>query len=322
MERHFNMGYGDQYVELKKAQQSGRLEEQSQFLNAMQAFGQFMNQRQELQQNAPYRDAMAQQALADAQYKQAQLKAYNSMMNSGMGQPSYGQPYGMGQPQGGLVKSYKNPFTGQTIVPQEWLDYESSKQDKKAQSLINKEVQVAQAKKANDAVSNILPAIDQFQSLKKSYQVGFNPISVNLEKKDLLGAGLAKVKGALTVAAANVGLNPEARTYLQNLDVFATSLSRGVFQEKGTLTDKDRSVITKMFNLALANKEEASTAFTKIEEIMQKGLIRNYVVKNKITGDSIIDQPGISDSFKQYYLDAKKLGFEDDEIFKEFLKDE
>lgn len=122
--------------------------------------------------------------------------------------------------------------------------------------------------------TNSLGAIDSFNSLRNTYYEGFTPVDIKVDEATLFDATSNKAKQFAKKLDAQLGRNPAASTYLNNLKGFATTISRGGFQEKGTLTDTDRAVVVNMFNLTLANKEEADYAFGTIGEILAKPSIR------------------------------------------------
>ena len=149
-------------------------------------------------------------------------------------------------------------------------------------------------KEYDKVYSASLGAIDTFNSLKNSYYEGFAPVNVKVDTATLFDTTGAKIKGLTKKLDAALGKNPAARTYLQNLKGFATTISRGALAERGTLTDTDRKVVVDMFNLALANKEEADYAFGVMGEILAKPALRAAQFRMKKFGESYdsVELPG------------------------------
>ena len=116
--------------------------------------------------------------------------------------------------------------------------------------------------------------IDALESLKQSYYTGFTPVNLNIDKATLFDTTGAKISGLEKKIEAAIGKNPAAKAYLDQLSGFATTISRGGLAERGTLTDTDRKVVVKMFNLALASKAEADYAFDTIGNILSKPSVR------------------------------------------------
>ena len=131
------------------------------------------------------------------------------------------------------------------------------------------------------AATDSLGAIDTFNSLKDSYYEGFAPVNIKVDEATLFDATGAKLRGFTKRIDAVLGKNPAAKTYLNNLKGFATTISRGALSERGTLTDTDRKVVVGMFNLALANKEEADYAFGVMGEILSKPSLRAALFRMK-----------------------------------------
>lgn len=302
-----NMAIYDGYGEQKNRELRSRELTQNAIFSALEAFLQNkqLNQKQ---------TEIADQGLVN----RAQAKYYENMANNISGGAGGTQPMVGVAPKGYIaVPKISIGPKGAT----QSIAYVPDPKTKLQNQLVQQD-QSDRLEKANKNLDSMLPAVDQFKTLRNSYYGGFEPPKINLEKGDLFGAGKAKAKGFVTKLQASVlGQNPQAKAFLDQVDGFATSLSRGVFQEKGTLTDKDRGVIAKMFNLAFANKNEADFAFGQIEHVMTKGLIRNYMTRKNILGEKILNQQGIPDSFKAYFKDARKQGYSSKQIFEDFLKD-
>src|SRR3990167_129762 len=161
-----------------------------------------------------------------------------------------------------------------------------------------------------DAAQKANSAIDAFSSLKTSFYEGFDPqsiapISGTKELEDAtLDAIFSQKKDALgKLVNSKIGKNPQAASFLRNVEAFSTLISRGGFDEKGTLTDKDRKVVVKAFNLALANKEESDNQFGIIQGILSKSSLRyaKKRIEKLSTPIEKIDLPfGMKEKVKQF----------------------
>lgn len=171
---------------------------------------------------------------------------------------------------------------------------------------------------------NSFAAIDAFESLKSSFYQGFEPVDIaTVTGKPLAEAGIndllfAKGQGAGKALMAKLGKSPQGSAFLRNVEGFATLISRGGLQEKGTLTDTDRKVVVKMFNLALSNKEEADTAFNIIQNILSKPTLRSAASRIKRLGETIEDVD-LPLGMKDRALAAKSAGFGDLEIIESLM---
>lgn len=171
------MAIYDQDLEYRKLNANKNAE----ILGALQAFGNFINQRKELEQNAPYKNAMAQQAMADARIKQAQMQAY---MNP------------QAPPSGGIQKTQKDIF-GNQYITKEYMDYLDSYNKHKQNNQFNRQKELIDYRRSNPTLdqdtkgavaaynyslprlSRIKTAIEQldnstFKNLFKQVQVGAN----------------------------------------------------------------------------------------------------------------------------------------------------
>ena len=171
------MAIYDQDLEYRKLNANKNAE----ILGALQAFGNFINQRKELEQNAPYKNAMAQQAMADARIKQAQMQAY---MNP------------QAPPSGGIQKTQKDIF-GNQYITKEYMDYLDSYNKNKQNNQFNRQKELIDYRRSNPTLdqdtkgavaaynyslprlSRIKTAIEQldnstFKNLFKQVQVGAN----------------------------------------------------------------------------------------------------------------------------------------------------
>lgn len=165
------------------------------------------------------------------------------------------------------------------------------------------------AKSARDAVNSGSAAFVQMDTLKNLYFEGFDPKSIlSIPKEELstivpkesdlfdkegkiLPENIVQSKlrqlqdSAAKLLGGKFGTNPVAQNYMKFLDGFATQISRGALGEKGTLTDKDRAVVVKMFDLMLASKEEASIAFDTLENITAVPMLKRIQEAIKVGGD-------------------------------------
>lgn len=174
------MAIYDQNLEYEKL----RLAKQGEFNSALQAIGQFMNQRKELAQQAPLQQAQTGYYNAQAgKLNQAQL-AYQNYMN-GMG----------GQPQG-VMKTYKDPM-GNTFVTKQFMDYQSKLDKKRSKNITDRgkslhdykannpildqdtkgavsayEYSVPRLQRVSEALGQI--SEDDFSNIVKQIQVGAN----------------------------------------------------------------------------------------------------------------------------------------------------
>jgi hypothetical protein len=160
----------------------------------------------------------------------------------------------------------------------------------KLKNKIVEEVKLKETKDAIEVASNSNAAIDSFNSLKSSYYQGFQPTQLNLEEADFFDLAGGKIEGFNKKIQAALGSNPQAKAFLDQLPGFATTIARGGFSEKGTLTDTDRKVVVKMFNMALANKNEADVSFKKIEEILSKPALRASRLRIVNAGEKLEEQ--------------------------------
>lgn len=161
-----------------------------------------------------------------------------------------------------------------------------------------------------DAAQKANSAIDAFNSLKTSFQEGFDPKSIAQLSgaKDLddatLDAIFSQKKDALgKIVNAKLGKNPQAASFMKNVDAFSTLISRGGFDEKGTLTDKDRKVVVKAFKLSMANKEEVDNQFGIVQGILSKPSLRHarQAIMKLETPIENIDLPfGMKEKVKQF----------------------
>lgn len=161
-----------------------------------------------------------------------------------------------------------------------------------------------------DAAQKANSAIDAFNSLKTSFQEGFDPKSIaqlsNVKELDdaTLDAIFSQKKDALgKIVNAKLGKNPQAASFMRNVEAFSTLISRGGFDEKGTLTDKDRKVVVKAFKLSMANKEEVDNQFGIVQGILSKPSLRHarQAIMKLETPIENIDLPfGMKEKVKQF----------------------
>lgn len=136
------------------------------------------------------------------------------------------------------------------------------------------------AVKMNKSAADSLAAIDAMQSLKQSFYEGFEPMSIEeatgkkLSEAEIKDIFDQKAYSISKIINARIGKNPQGAAFLRNLKSFSTLISRGGFQERGTLTDTDRKVVVQAFDLALSSKEDADVAWSTIESVLAKPSLR------------------------------------------------
>lgn len=136
-----------------------------------------------------------------------------------------------------------------------------------------KKLDIAELKKMQETLPKLDQAAATLDQLESVYYKGLNPDSNPVN---------ARLGGPVRTIAAKSGVNPSARTYLNNQRAFAGLIAKGGFGESGVLTQQDIERVVGALPNEYSTKEEAKMAFNEVRNILNSARERYETKKASV----------------------------------------